>query len=726
MMRRRTPYRAVGALVAATAVGVGLLPGSAAAQPVPLYLENFAPAAPQGFGDPDNTFPRAIQWWNGRLYVGVQRAYGCTQAAILAKYTPKQYPPADPTLTCAPDPRDLPLRGEIWRWTPDPANPAAPGTWDRVYLSPNDVLIPGTAPEKFTSREMGFRDMALLTEADGTQAMYVAGTTARGFIDGLPPPTILRSTDGEHFAPVPQDPGTFLGSLDEITDITCPPTVPDCKITVSSFNRMTTFNGKLYVVAGGDFGHGVLLEAANPACGNDEFRRVSPPGMTLTYMAEFNHALYVAEGAQAVAGNPPYRILKTSATGTPPYAFTLVLSGARLPSWQASKSSQSVANMHVSRAGNLPLTAHDALWIGTNQPAELVRINPNDTWDLFIGQPRQDDQGKWVYPNTGMGDGFDWHFNIHVHRMEDQNGFLYAATNDLSNIHPTRDLPGFRELAGSRFGMDVYRTYEGWYYYPVTINGFEEKDPGGDNNWFNFTGRVMASTPFGLFLGTGNEQHGGQIWRGRGGGPIVPPPQRLEAERTFNGVILTWDAAPTATRYRIFRADFGFGRQLGIPFWVGGTIYPRAFTEIGTSDTTMYTDATTTRALARQYYVVAENTPAGVRSNPSNFVRVPSLLPVVRFSSAKRQVSTWHAQGEMTPTLQWTLLANLDRMKALAFQGNYDAVKTQLLALQSTIPTLAGTGQVATWRARDLHVLVTKLYRRVSLAQLGKISVWSL
>jgi hypothetical protein len=537
--------------------------------------------------------------------------------------------------------------------------------------------------------------------------MYVSGTTARGFIDGLPPPTILRSTDGEHFAPVPQDPGTVLGSLDEITDITCPPTVPNCKITVSSFNRMTTFNGKLYVVAGGDFGHGVMFEAANPAGGNNEFQRVTPPGMTVTYMIEFNHAMYVAEGAQPVLGNPPYRILKTDATGTPPYTFTLVYSGARLPSWLASKSSQSVANMHVSRAGNLPLQVQDALWIGTNQPAELVRINPNDTWDLFIGQPRQDAQGEWIYPNIGMGDGFDWFFNIHVHRMEDQGGFLYAATNDLSNIYPTRDLPGFRDLAGSRFGMDLYRTYEGWYYYPVTINGFEEKDPGGENNWFNFTGRVMASTPFGLFLGTGNEQHGGQIWRGRGGGQILPPPQRLEAERTFNGVILTWDAAPTATKYHVFRADYAYGWELGIPFWIGGTIYPRPFTEIGTSDTTMYTDATATGATVRQYYVEAENTAFGVLSNPSNIDRVPSYLPVVRFYSVKSLVNKWQAQGEMTPTLQQTLLTSLDGLKALAFQGDYDTVKAQLLAFQSTIPTLAGTGQIATWRARDLHVLVT-------------------
>ncbi len=79
-----------------------------------------------------------------------------------------KYPPVDPTYICTPDARDLPLRGEIWRWTTDANNPSGAGLWQMVYQSPNDVPIPNTNPQKYTAREMGFRDMAVFTETYGT------------------------------------------------------------------------------------------------------------------------------------------------------------------------------------------------------------------------------------------------------------------------------------------------------------------------------------------------------------------------------------------------------------------------------------------------------------------------------------------------------------------------------------------------------------------------------
>ena len=694
---------ATGLGVAALCVAGPVLSSASAQQG--LHLEDFTQGAPQGFGDQQNTFARAMQWWNGKLYVGVQRAYGCTQQAILSLYVPgKTYPPPDPTMHCTADWNDLPLQGEIWRWTPAGSGP---GTWDRVFQSPNDVPIPGTSPQKFTARDMGFRDMAVFVEPDGTEALYVAGTTARGFIPRptsglgqLPPPRLLRSTDGQTFTPVPQTPGTTLGDLSFLEGI-----------NISSFNRMTVHNGRLYVVAGGDFGHGVVFEASNPAGGDNNFTRITPAGMTITYMASFHGSLYLAQGAQPVTGNPPYQILKTTTGGQLPYTFTTVLTGLRLPASQSSKSSQSIANMEV---------VGDSLWVGSNQPPELIRVNPDDTWDLFVGEKRQLADGTWKYPQTGMGDGFDWWFNIHVHRMQEHEGYLYAATNDLSNLYPMRDVAGIKALFGSRFGFDLYRTHEGWYYYPITMNGFEDRDPGGQNNWFNFTGRVAASTPYGLFFGTGNEQYGAQIWRGVPTGTAVPQPEMLEGEKTASGIVLTWAPAAGATLYHVYRADYLPGWQLGVPFYAGGTIYPKPFTEIGTATDLTFTDPTPLGFYPHRSYVVAENGAAG-QSNPSNIVRAPSILPVVTYKSIVTDLTTWQAAGEMSPQLRTQLTNLIQASKLNALFGKYPQAQTglqQAQALAATIPS--------SWRVVDLQVLLIKLSRRVELARTGKIAGWLL
>ena len=121
--------------------------------------------------------------------------------------------------------------------------------------------------------------------------------------------------------------------------------------------------------------------------------------------------------------------------------------------------------------------AGGSLWIATNQPVELIRLNATDTWDLFMGNSRQLADGTQKTPLTGLGDGFDWYFNIHIHRMQDHGGFLYMASNDLSNAYPLNTLPDMIELFSPRYGFDLNRTLTGWYINPVTMNGFQEKDP---------------------------------------------------------------------------------------------------------------------------------------------------------------------------------------------------------------------------------------------------------
>src|ERR1044071_9300374 len=127
---QRFALRAVGAAGVMMGALAGPMAPAALAQQ-PLHLEDFSQGTTQGFGDPQNTFFRSMQWFKGKLYVGVQRNYGCTQTAILSLYViGKKYPPEDTTIHCTADWNDLALLGQIWRWTPDAGNPGGPGAWD--------------------------------------------------------------------------------------------------------------------------------------------------------------------------------------------------------------------------------------------------------------------------------------------------------------------------------------------------------------------------------------------------------------------------------------------------------------------------------------------------------------------------------------------------------------------------------------------------------------------
>lgn len=452
------------------ALGLCISRGGQAASGLPLLPRNFTLAAPQGFGDRQNSWPWSMIWWQGKLYIGTNRSQLCFQAASNAYAFPwMSYPPDDPDVECAAEPEDLELQAEIWRWTPET------DTWERVYQSLNDIEIPDH-PGKYVARDVGYRYMAVFNEVDGTEALYVSGVSARSYIKGIPPPRILRSTDGVTFEPIPQDPGTFLGDLDTLDGI-----------DMNSFRALTVYKGRLYATVGRIYGNGVVLEAENPAGGNDNFRQISPPGMTVFEMVPYNGFLYV--GTTDLENG--YSVLKTDASGEIPYSFIPIVTngGFRQP-----RPSGSVLSMFVFK---------DRLYVGTDRPAELIRINPDDSWDLIVGTPRDTPDGR-KEPLSGMGDGFDFWLNGHMWRMGEYDGWLYVGTWDMSTL--SHAIPWLEPILGPHMGFDMYATWDGEHFTMVTRDGF------GDI--FNYGVRTLQDTPYGLFLGTANPYYGLQIWRG--------------------------------------------------------------------------------------------------------------------------------------------------------------------------------------------------------------------
>jgi len=435
-------------------------------QMAPLESQDFTQINEAGFGDRWNTWPWSMKWWRGKLYVGTNRAYPCVEYFALHSNLPRllKYPPRfDPDIKCADSPYELPLQAEIWRYTPGNRS------WERAYQSPKDAQIP-SRPGKAVARDLGFRDMLVFNEPDGTEALYVSGVSTRTIDGALPPPRLLRTTDGIYFESVPCDPGTVMGDLDAI-----------------GFRTLRSYKERMYVTGGRLFGWGILLESENPIRGNNHFRQVSPKGMHVFEMVPFNGFLYL--GLRDLTKG--YSVVKTNARGAPPYQFTQVVpySGCRkiLRTW-------CVSSMFVFQ-GNL--------YVGTDSPAELIRIYPDDRWDLIVGRPRRTPEGL-KRPLSGMSDVFDDGLNRLIQRMEEHNGWLYLSTSNFASKF--RNVPAIGPLFKSRAGFDLYATRDGVNFERISNNGFYET--------CNYNARTLESTSMGLFVGVINEQDGAKIYLG--------------------------------------------------------------------------------------------------------------------------------------------------------------------------------------------------------------------
>ena len=191
------------------------------------FIDEFDRIAVNGFsdigGDAHNSWGWSMAWFKGKLYVGTGREQGCM--ALLTsdiRTGTNVYPSAVLSGQC-PETELFAesLGAEIWQYTPET------GLWLRVFKSPNTIPIIFSSlgrPVGFTARDVGFRGMTVFTESDGTEALYAGGVTSGSVYDTdpslpgtFPSPRLLRSVDGINWAPLPQNPGTFLGEIGNIS-----------------------------------------------------------------------------------------------------------------------------------------------------------------------------------------------------------------------------------------------------------------------------------------------------------------------------------------------------------------------------------------------------------------------------------------------------------------------------------------------------------------------------
>lgn len=452
-----------------------------------LSTHDFRRVSANGFGDGYNSYPHSMAWFQDHLYVGTSRSVLSARGRWRLETRPDWLGQIWPVRI--PDGLfDNDLRSQIWRYHP-PTD-----TWSMVYISPLTTGIDGYQ----VPLSCGFRAMAVFQGVgDSVPALYVPTWGSHQTPESL----MLKSTDGVNFEVV-SDPG--LGFPD-----------PHQPRGVRAF---ISFKGRLFSSPAVSrkrrdpniAGSMIIAETSNPSGG--AWRLVNEPNfgdinnLTVFQFGIFNDHLY----AGTVNVREGFQIWKTDAEGSAPYTWKKILSNGAY----RGKNNQIAATFCV---------FDGCLYVGSaiqeggfdldNRvgPAgvEIIRIHPDDSWDLVVGEPRQTPDGLKV-PISAMGPGFDNPFAGYLWAMCNHEGWLYAATFDWlialryakigegcpDWLRPMLSAKNLERLILKYGGCELWRTRDGVRWTAVTRNGFD--------NYYNYGIRNMVSTPYGLFAGTAN------------------------------------------------------------------------------------------------------------------------------------------------------------------------------------------------------------------------------
>jgi SAM-dependent methyltransferase len=471
-------------------------------RPRGLHLGHFRKIATRGFGDGCNSYCYSSAWFGDHLYVGTNRH----MLAVVKKRFSYELPCKVWPVALPESAWDLDLRGQIWRYSP------TTGEWQRAYRSP---MVPGLEGHTVPLGS-GFRNMGVFQgKSDPCPALY----TIPGCSTYAVGPVVLRSYDGEQWDPI-SEPGLGIG---------------DSNIT--AFRGVVPFKGRLFITPsasrGGNFNtsyHPTIYCTDDPAGGRWERSNESAFGDPT------NHGIFDL----GVCGNYLYagtinirdgcQLWRTDAEGPPPHRWVKVFDrGAdRGPHNQVICCFAALGDVLYLGTG-VQNGGHDHLNHIGPAAAEVIRVFPDDTWEVVVGEPRMTRFGFMV-PRSGLGPGFDNPFTGYVWRMCVHDGAVYAGTYDSSSMFPFLDESHWSESSRRIFdqpllerfmrvrgGCEVWQSSDGERWLPITRNGF--------GNPFNWGIRSMLSTPEGVFIGTSNPFGPKVAVRGPGGWHYEENPQ---------------------------------------------------------------------------------------------------------------------------------------------------------------------------------------------------------
>jgi len=454
-----------------------------------LRFENFRKTCDNGFGDSYNAFAHSMAWCKGHLYVGTTRANFQTARAMESVYSrgnALKVWPVDGPDTIEDLYRTVDRRAHIWRYNP------VTEEWKLVYRSPalageNGLIIP---------REMGYRGMVVFQgETDPEPTLYVSTWAPSKVEKGS---LILRLVDEEHFKEVTHSRMVSNGKR-----------FPSQRVAFAFKDRVffaPTGAGGInanrselpFIFTTRDIKNGPWEVACEPGFGD------AGNASIIACAASEDH-LYA--GTYNLEG---YQVWMSDCSGDPPFRWKkLIEKGAYRGPYNQIASTLSFFKGALYVGSSIQGAGYDSEHNIGPAGSELVRVFPDGHWDLIVGERRNTPDGH-KEPLSFIGSGFGSMFNGYFWWSAVHDGWLYVGTcnqNSLMLYWISRDRlkPRARQLLervtieriiASETGAELWRSADGENWLPVNRRGFD--------NPYNMGFRSMASTPYGLFVGTAN------------------------------------------------------------------------------------------------------------------------------------------------------------------------------------------------------------------------------
>lgn len=474
--------------------------------------------------NPDNAMQNNYAWsmteLGDYLYVGTARniLYSIFANQVIGDIPPpKELTPNDPV-----------NRGEIWRYKMDGSE-----EWQRVYTTPDD-------------NNLGFRFMITYTPPGGVPTIY-AGALSLPNIPGLSASTLpnfdvpdlfmVQSTDGENWE------------------------ILDTDILGFSTRYMTEHNGKLYMGALPLMGQAdtQLFVTENPANGWEPIsvngNPNSNPRGNVDLLLSFNNHLYVGTGRKE-----GFELWRTCGIEPEQNNWVLVVDKGAGDARNEHPWAIEVFKNHIYIGTAIEaavLTLDPDRQLVSPKGFDVIRVDKQDNWELIVGGkpvvPTEPTTGTRGTALSRFSSGFGNFTNAYCWQIRAQGDHLYLGTFSWSVLipsfirllpdifgdqltgNPTVDkatiLDGIKMLAqqfpklqyidfdklldalanlitklGSwTFGFDLWRSRDGVYWFPVSLNGL--------GNQHNYGVRMLYLAQNGkLYLGTANPFDGLEVW----------------------------------------------------------------------------------------------------------------------------------------------------------------------------------------------------------------------
>jgi len=465
-----------------------------------------------------NSYPWSMCMFNGDLYVATGRL-GCTSAVMSLMSGPmaggggvpmpggtappklNEFLSADGKSVTDADKFDAfnrASRAEIWRYHR--------GTWRRVFWAPlidsymmKPPLTAQSQPMPYQAAAItGFRGMALMTEKSGEHALYAA---AGGFTFAAKQPLMMRSTNGVTWTPV------------------------YAPATMGRESRaLFAHHGKLYVGVGYS---GLAAPVAAGAWASSEptdptswtkvidFPTLDPTNTNTVSFATYSGRLYA--GTENRTGFQVWRSTTVDPMGNADWQKVVTGgAGVSMNEWAGTMKVFDgrlyVGSMHVPGiSGSTEVKGFD-----------LIRISPQDTWELVIGNPRTAAApagARTMAPTSGQPSGMGNPLNLYCWSLAVQNGRLYLGTFDLTTMLKLAD-PSGQQIAAmlklpleqvqalfTTAGGDLYSTRDGDSWRMLTQTGF--------GNQYDYGFRNIVAAPSRLYFGMSDPFYGCEVWQAR-------------------------------------------------------------------------------------------------------------------------------------------------------------------------------------------------------------------